>query len=269
MTHFEIYSSARQRVILITLFFIFLGISQFLVDVFLEDSPNFNAAVLRLAFYGILGHQLLAGQKWAVTVTSLLSALTIALILFSFIGPSDLDNIISRIFLIAAYGFIIWSLTTDSTYQSYSELKAQGFDPGGKEVVLFNALTNGTPVHRIPIHEVNTIEAYTLLSKELLQKAGLYDHIESIKADEANKKITIETADTLFEIPVNDRLKIMDKGFVDRINAIVQALGSTHSFRYVYPDGILQPDGINHFLVFGDDSFVDKLRRYGYARKGD
>ncbi|MEO1713611.1 MAG: hypothetical protein AAFU60_09795, partial [Bacteroidota bacterium] len=64
-------------------------------------------------------------------------------------------------------------------------------------------------------------------------------------------------------------LKIMDKAFVDRINSIVQALGSAHSYRYVYPDSILQPDGVNHFLVFGDDSFVDKLRRYGYARKGD
>ncbi len=268
MSHFEIYSSARRRVILITLFFIFLGIAQFLVDVFVEGSSNFNMAVLKLAFYGILGHQLLAGQKWAVTVTSALAALTIALLLFSFIGPSNLDNIISRIFLIAAYGFIIWSLTTDSTYQSYSELKAQGFDPPGKEAVLFNALTHGIPVHRIPIHEVNTVEGYTHLGKELLQKAGLYDHIESIQPDEANKKVTIETADTLFEIPVNDRLKIMDKAFVDRINAIVQAMGSTQSFRYVYPDSILQPDGVNHFLIFGDDSLIDNLRRYGYARKG-
>ena len=213
--------------------YLILGISQFLVNVFFEGSPNFTLSVVKLTFYGVLGHQLLAGQNWAVTVTSILCALNIAFILFGFLGPLTLPNIIASVTYIAAFGFIIWYLTTDSTYQSYSELKAQGFDPGGKEVVLFNALTHGTPVHRIQIHEVNTVEGYARLGKELLQKAGFYDHIESVQPDEANKKVTIETADTLFEIPVNDRLKIMDKGFVERINSIVQALGSAQSYRYV------------------------------------
>ncbi|MEM1219552.1 MAG: hypothetical protein AAGH79_11590 [Bacteroidota bacterium] len=267
MSHYEIYFSARRRVILITFFFLLLGILQFLIDVFFEGSSNFTLSVVKLAFYGVLGHQLLAGQNWAVTVTSILCALNIAFLLFGFLGSQTLSSIIASVTYIAAFAFIIWYLTTDTTYQYYSELKAHGFDPVAGQIVAFTELTKNIPIQQIAIHEVNTIDRYTELSKELLQKAGLYENIESLEQDETGKKILAETADTVFEIPVNDRLKIMDKGFVHRINSIIQALGSEQRFQYVYPESILKPDGTNHYLVFGSDQLLTKLRQQGFARR--
>lgn len=270
LTHFDVFFANRKKIRDIITFLIVLVIFSLILSLALNQSNAFFSAAFNLVFISLVGQQLEKGKNWAKVVllililTSMLQ--TIVAILFS-LNPFNIITLLINIGFLGGFGYIVWYLGTSDSFSQYSELKQHGFNPEGEEPIALNEIIDTNRILPIKFREIHEFDAYLALTKKLMVHAKLEGSFESIRKEEEENKIILETEETLFEIPVNTKMRVMDKSFVNNINDVLVELKPSLQYVYIYPESILTIARDIHHLLLADDAELEKLIQYGYSKE--
>ena len=247
MEHIRSFTKSKQRLNVIAIFMTILVILSLLSAA--ATGGVFFKFIWSAAVFTAL-HQIFQGRNWAVNLVVIVSVISIlqgGLMLFRARGVGHISYVL---FMIGAFGYIIWFFTQSKDFANYVRLKEAGVGQGttGDVREVYDIVEREKTVafaHR----EITNMEDYLDLFQQLLSVAGLEEYIELVAPDEDHAhQLIVETQETRYVLEINRRLNIFDRKFIDRFNNMLEDMGAERFYYFIQPQSVLRPDP-NHTQV--------------------
>jgi hypothetical protein len=263
MTHFQLFLQNKKRLINIIAFISLLAaLSVFIAAVY--DERKLSISIIKLALVLVSGYYLMEGKKWGATVLIVLSVLSILQGLLGIIGVQSIASAIYYLLMIISFGYIVWFLSNSQGFDSYLELKNNGFEFNSSSEKRLDEIIDPDRIIRIDHKTITNPEEYSALARQMLEKSGINDRITMITSEDG--KLEIETEDSLYELNYNNSLNIFDRNFTFALNKILEELDSERLFHYIWPDSILSSSRESLTVACLLEPEYEELRKNGYAK---
>jgi hypothetical protein len=247
MEHIRSFTKSKQRLNVIAVFMTILVILGLLSAA--ATGRVFFKFIWSAAVFTAL-HQIFQGRKWAVNLVVIVSVISILQGVLALSNVRGAGHLFYVLFMIGAFGYIIWFFTQSKDFANYVRLKEAGVGQGttGDVREVYDIVEREKTVafaHR----EITNMEDYLDLSRQLLSVAGLEEYIELIAPDEDHAhQLIVETQETRYVLEINRRLNIFDRKFIDRFNNMLEDMGAERFYYFIQPQSVLWPDP-NHTQV--------------------